>query len=261
MNQNTVLHTCGLGIGYGHGRNRSEVMNGINLTLHKGEMVLLLGANGIGKSTLLRTISGVQPALSGSVTLCGRPISAYSQRDISRLVSIVYTDRTHAGALTVEELVGLGRQPHTGFFGRLNDNDRQIISNAMKATGIIHKAKSYTADLSDGERQKAMIAKAIAQETPIIILDEPTAFLDTASRLDILSMLKSMARDHGRSVLLSTHDISSALPLADRLWILDADKAASEGELKSLIGSGTLDRIFPNAGIHFDPTRSDFVIG
>lgn len=132
----------------------------------------------------------------------------------------------------------------------------------MKATGIIHKAKAYTADLSDGERQKAMIAKAIAQETPIIILDEPTAFLDTSSRLDILSMLKSMARDHGRSVLLSTHDIGSALPLADRLWILDADRIASEGDMRvNDRHSGTLDRIFPNAGIHFDPTRSDFVIG
>lgn len=236
-------------------------MTGINLTLRKGEMVLLLGANGIGKSTLLRTISGVQQALSGSVTLCGRHLSAYSQRERSRLVGIVYTDRTHAGALTVEELVGLGRQPHTGFFGRMDDNDRRIVSQAMKATGIIHKAKAYTADLSDGERQKAMIAKAIAQETPIIILDEPTAFLDTSSRLDILSMLKSMARDHGRSVLLSTHDIGSALPLADRLWILDADRIASEGDMRSMIASGTLDRIFPNAGIHFDPTRSDFVIG
>ncbi|MDE6490423.1 MAG: ABC transporter ATP-binding protein [Muribaculaceae bacterium] len=235
-------------------------MRHINLTLHKGEMVLLLGANGVGKSTLLRTLSGAQPPLSGTVTLCGKSLSAYKPRDISRIISIVYTDRTHAGALTVEELVSLGRQPHTGFFGRMDAHDRKIVDQAMEATGIIHKANCHTADLSDGERQKAMIAKAIAQEAPIIILDEPTAFLDTASRLDILSMLKSMAHDHGRSVLLSTHDISSALPLADRLWILSADRTASEGTLPTMESNGSIDRIFSCPGIHFDRHRGDFVI-
>lgn len=253
-----MLSTKDLTVGYRNGKHITEVLTHLNLSLYAGELVCLLGANGIGKSTLLRTISGAQPVLKGMVEIYGRDLAEYSSKELSKLIGIVYTDRTLAGALTVEELVSLGRQPYTGFFGRLDADDYNIVNEAIEAVGMMHKSHDYVATLSDGERQKAMIARALAQKTPIIILDEPTAFLDVASRIETMQLLRQLAQSQQKAVLLSTHDVGLSLPLTDRLWLVTTDSTVIEGSTEQLIANGTLNNLFPNSNVAFDATVMDF---
>ena len=254
-----ILSTEKLTVGYRSGKNVMTVLQGLDLTLNRGELVCLLGANGIGKSTLLRTLSGVQSPIAGDVTVAGHSVVLCSPKELSRLISIVYTDRTLAGALTVSELVALGRQPYTGFFGRLDKEDRNVVSHSLEAVGMRHKANDYVATLSDGERQKVMIARALAQETPVIILDEPTAFLDVASRIDTMQRLHDLAVNHGKAVLLSSHDVNCSLALAHRVWLLRHDRTMVEGVTEDMVLSGELDALFPeNRQVIFDPIAGDF---
>ncbi len=253
-----MLSTIDLAVGYRNGKRVTEVLTHLDVSLYVGELVCLLGANGIGKSTLLRTISGVQPALRGTIEINGRDLTDYSSKDLSKLIGIVYTDRTLAGALTVEELVSLGRQPYTGFFGRLDADDRQVVADAIESVGMSHKTHDYVATLSDGERQKAMIARALAQETPIIILDEPTAFLDVASRIETMQLLRQLAQSQQKAVLLSTHDVGLSLPLTDRLWLVTADSTVVEGTTSKFISDGTLNNLFPGRNVAFDSSVMDF---
>ena len=253
-----MLSTIDLAVGYRNGKRVTEVLTHLDVSLYAGELVCLLGANGIGKSTLLRTISGVQPALRGTIEINGRDLTDYSSKELSKLIGIVYTDRTLAGALTVEELVSLGRQPYTGFFGRLDDEDRQVVADAIESVGMSHKTHDYVATLSDGERQKAMIARALAQETPIIILDEPTAFLDVASRIETMQLLRQLAQSQQKAVLLSTHDVGLSLPLTDRLWLVTADSTVVEGTTSQFISDGTLNNLFPGRNVAFDSSVMDF---
>ncbi len=259
MSKRPILHTNDLTIGYIQGKSHKAVLNGLNLHLHCGEVVSLLGSNGAGKSTLLRTISGVQHPLSGDVILQDKTISDFSPRQMARLMGIVYTDRTLAGGLTVEELVSLGRQPYTGFFGRLDKSDRQIVSHAISTVGIERKRNSHLAELSDGERQKAIIAKALAQQTPIIIMDEPTAFLDAASRLETMALLHRLAHDEGKAILLSTHDISPALAMSDSLWMIRPDRVVLTGTPEELaMRDDGLKELFSNRKVEFDPLVGDY---
>lgn len=256
-----ILATYDLSIGYRTGKRKSVVMQDLNLELHGGRLTALLGQNGIGKSTMLRTIAGSQPPLAGIVSLDGHSIEEYSRRDLSLRMSLVFTDRTQAGGLTVRQLVSLGRYPHTGFFGRLGRRDEDVVEKAMEATAIGHKSTAFVAELSDGERQRAMIARALAQETPIIILDEPTAFLDVASRIEVVSLLHTLAREQGKAVLLSTHDISQALSLADQLWIVTHDRKVLQGCTEDLVLSGAMQQMFPEKGtgsVAFDALLGDF---
>ena len=241
-----------LSIGYTTGRHRHIVHEELCFRLLPGELTCLLGANGSGKSTLLRTLAAAQSPLSGQLELLGKPISAYSERERSRHIGVVLTDKTQTGGLSVYDLVALGRQPHTGFFGRLRAADHQKVEQALAAVGIADKAWCYTADLSDGERQKAMIAKALVQECPLILLDEPTAFLDVVSRIEIMHLLHRLAAEEHRAILLSTHDIDQALVLADRLWLLRKEKGMQCGVTEDLILSGALDQLFPHPDILFD---------
>ena len=184
MERIPVIKTSDLSIGYIlKGGQKKRVHDALDLNLYPGEVTCLLGLNGAGKSTLLRTLCGFQPPLGGEIELMGKPLNSYSQGDFSRLVGVVLTEKTNAGGITVYELVSLGRHPYTGFFGQLRQEDRRIIEESLAAAGIAHKAYNYVSELSDGERQKAMIAKALAQQCPIILLDEPTAFLDVTSRI------------------------------------------------------------------------------
>ncbi len=254
-----ILSAQGLEIGYHEGRHRiHRVHSNLTFSLRAGELTCLLGANGSGKSTLLRTLSASQPPLSGRIEINGRDISTLSERERSRLIGVVLTDKTQTGGLTVRELVALGRQPHTGFFGRLNPQDRQAIDNAIEAVGMTEKAESYMAQLSDGERQKAMIAKALAQECPLVILDEPTAFLDAVSRIETMTLLHHIATTQQKAILLSTHDIEQALLLADRLWLLKKREGMTCGVPEDLILSGALDQLFNREEIHFDRAHGTY---
>lgn len=233
-------------------------MENINISLYPGELVCIIGANGIGKSTLLRTLAGTQQPLSGNVLINDTSIIKFRASQLSRLIGLVYTDRTQAGGLTVNELVALGRQPHTGFLGRLSKPDKEIVRKAMQNTGIYPKLNSFLAELSDGERQKAMIAKALAQETPVIMLDEPTAFLDVASKIETMNLLHKLAHDNHKAIILSSHDISQALLLADKLWVITCDGKIHQGFTEDIILSGVLDNMFGNEKIKFNLLSGNF---
>lgn len=235
--QSVVIEAKDLTIGYRHGKRGEVVHSHLNFALCRGELTCLLGSNGAGKSTLLRTLAAVQPPLSGDITLLGKPLASYSPKERSREIGIVLTDKTQAGGLSVRELVALGRQPHTGFFGRLGKEDHEIIDHALEAVGMAEKASKYTAELSDGERQKVMIAKALVQECPLILLDEPTAFLDVVSRIEIMTLLHRLASEEQRAILMSTHDIEQALVLGDKLWLLKKERTGMWGNRRLDTGS------------------------
>lgn len=255
----SILETRNLTVGYANGQRRTAVLSNVGISLRPGELVSLIGENGAGKSTLLRTIAGIQPPISGEVLIYGKPVASYSRKQLSRLIGIVSTDRTFAGGLTVEELVQLGRQPHTGFLGRLSDDDKAAARNAMEVVGIDHKAATFVAELSDGERQKTMIARALAQETPILMLDEPTSFLDAASRIETVRLLRKIAASGQKSVLLSSHDIALSVTLSDRLWLLKHDRIISEGVTEDLILGGEMGEVFDSGrNIAFDFSTGEF---
>ncbi|MBQ1737311.1 MAG: ABC transporter ATP-binding protein [Muribaculaceae bacterium] len=257
-NDNTIFSTHDLAVGYRNGKAAVTLLQGLNLKLEQGKLVALLGQNGAGKSTLLRALTCDERPLQGSIEVQGKDLLTMSQKERSRTIGLVSTERIQAGALTVTELVGLGRQPHTGFLGRIDDEDRQIIHQAMVDAGIDAKAGEYIASLSDGERQKAMIAKALAQQTPIIILDEPTAFLDVASRIETMRLLQTLAHERGKAVLLSSHDISQSLMLADELWLITTDRQVLTGKTSDLVAAGAMERLFNNKSIHFNNQILDY---
>lgn len=273
-----ILQLDDVAVGYG-GR---ALYSHVNAQVFPGELVTLLGANGAGKSTLLRCITGQLHPMSGTVSIAGTPLSGISDKELARLVAVVNTGNTLAGALTAEELVALGRQPHTGFFGRLGKQDRKVVANALEAVGMTGMKDRQVASLSDGERQKVMIARALAQTTPVVVLDEPTAFLDVASRIETLRLLAQLARDEKRAIILSSHDVGSALRASSRLWLIspedstDAAQTAENGkemlhpsELGTsslvdgtpaqLIADGSLARLFPGRDVMFDASVLDFV--
>lgn len=209
----TAITTNRLTVGYrGH-----RVVEDISLSLPCGRLVCLLGPNGAGKSTLLRTLCGFQPPIEGTVTISGSDITTMSAAEVARLVSVVLTDRPPTPSLTAAEMVGMGRAPYTGFWGRLSDEDRRLVSEAMQTVGIAPLATRRMGRLSDGERQKVMIAKALAQHTPVIVLDEPTAFLDYPSKVAVMKTLARLAHDEGKTILMSTHDLELAAQLGDEL--------------------------------------------
>ena len=213
------------------------VISDINLELRSGQLACLIGENGIGKSTLLKTLTGFLPKLKGSLLLGNRDIESFSQRELARQVSIVLTQKPDVQNLTIEEIIGLGRSPYTGFFGRLRAEDRKVVDDAIATMGIEKLRGRMIQTLSDGERQKVMIAKALAQETPIILLDEPTAFLDFPSKAETFQSLQRMAHERDKLILLSTHDLELAVRFADSL--LEVKKgtlqAVSASEVKASI--------------------------
>ncbi|GHV65208.1 iron(III) ABC transporter ATP-binding protein [Bacteroidia bacterium] len=256
-----------LSIGYNQGRRGNTIVHaGLSFALREGEMTCLLGQNGTGKSTLLRTVSGALKPLAGTLNLYGKAMSAYSHKELSKLLGIVLTDRALAGGLTVWEVVSLGRHPHTGFFGQLTDEDNEVIQRSLEQTGIAEKAGQYFAELSDGMRQKVLIAKVLAQECPLLVLDEPTAFLDVISRIEIMNLLHDLAVTQRKTILLSTHDLEQACLLGDRLWLLsdahdnsNADTNALQcGVTEDLVFSGAMNRAFAKDNISFDPLSGGF---
>lgn len=229
-----VISLSQLSVGYSLSH---PVISDINLELRSGQLACLIGENGIGKSTLLKTLTGFLPKLKGSLLLGNRDIDSFSQRELARQVSIVLTQKPDVQNLTIEEIIGLGRSPYTGFFGRLRAEDRKVVDDAIATMGIEKLRGRMIQTLSDGERQKVMIAKALAQETSIILLDEPTAFLDFPSKAETFQSLQRMAHERDKLILLSTHDLELAVCFADSL--LEVKKgtlqAVSASEVKDSI--------------------------
>ena len=254
-----ILQTHDLTIGYRHGRKPPRVVaENINLALRRGELVCLLGPNGAGKSTLLRTIAGLQSPLRGRITLHGDDLARLTPAQIARRLSIVLTERVDAGGMTAYGLVALGRYPYTNWAGRLAERDEKMVRWALTAVGAADLAGRPLSTLSDGERQKVMIARALAQEPALILLDEPTAYLDLPRRVEIMRILRQLARQAERAILLSTHDLDLALRLADQLWLMAAGGALQTGAPEDLALSGAFGQTFPGDGVAFDRQTGSF---
>ena len=241
-----------LTIGYRASGGDKVVARGLDMSLRSGELTCLIGPNGAGKSTLLRTIAAFQPKLGGSVYVSGKEISQYTQKELSRQVGVVLTTRPDAMNMTVEDTVALGRMPYTGFWGTLAEADRRVVAESMGQVGISHLARRTASTLSDGERQKMMIAKALAQQTPIILLDEPTAFLDYPSKVETMLLLARLSHDTGKTIFMSTHDLELALQTADTLWLMAGDGKVATGTPRGLADSGALSAFVERSGIVFD---------
>jgi iron complex transport system ATP-binding protein len=235
------------------------VADDINVALRAGELTCLIGPNGAGKSTLLRTLAGLQPALAGQVLLCGDDVRRLSARDVAQRLSMVLTDRADVGNLTAYEVVSLGRNPYTNWLGQLTPQDQAATQWAVTSVGISDYAQRRFNELSDGERQKVMIARALAQEPRVIILDEPTAFLDLPHRIEILCLLRDLARAQPqRAILLSTHDLDLALRTADILWLLSPGKPLLVGAPEDMVLRGAFDETFSRHVVAFDPLTGAF---
>lgn len=250
-----MIELKNLSTGYG----RHTVSANLNATLQSGRLTCLLGPNGVGKSTLLRTLCGFQPPLKGRMELDGKDMSLLSRKEMSRSIGVVLTERPDVTDMRASDMVALGRTPYTGFWGRLGTEDRNRVDEAMQLVGITHLAHRMIHTLSDGERQKVMIAKALAQQTPVILLDEPTAFLDFPSKVETMRLLHRLAHESGKTVFLSTHDLETAIQLSDDLWLLSADGLES-GTADSLSADGSLERFVSCNGIRFDAQRKVFYL-
>lgn len=254
-----TLECRGLAVGYTAGRgNRTIVAQDLDVVLHRGELVCLLGPNGAGKSTLMRTLCGMQAPLAGEVRLDGDPVHQLSPRQLARRLSVVLTDRVATGLLTGYELVALGRHPFTDWSGRLTARDHDVIRHSIEAVGAVALASRRVAELSDGERQKVMMARALAQEPRVMILDEITAFLDLPRRVEMMRTLRSLAREQQRAILLSTHDLELALRASDRLWLLSKGGGFVTGPPEHLVMTGAFEAAFASEGLEFDPHTGAF---
>ncbi|PWL30993.1 ABC transporter ATP-binding protein [uncultured Roseivirga sp.] len=247
-----ILHTANLSVGY---KDRT-VLSSLNLNLNKG-LTCLLGPNGSGKSTLIRTLAGIQKPLLGMVTLQGKSLREVSPKTLAKQLSLVLTDRVTPGNLTVYGLVSLGRFPYTTWMGSLTGEDKDVIQWALEITGTMQFANRHIGELSDGEKQKVMIARALAQQTDLIILDEPTAHLDSPNRIEIFHLLRELVSSGHRAILISTHDIDTAIANADKLWLV-ANQSISQGAPEDLVLDGRLEKAFTKEGLSFNYSLGRF---
>jgi iron complex transport system ATP-binding protein len=255
----SVLSTSFLSIGYTAPRRPPKVVvPDISVTLAAGELVCLIGPNGAGKSTLMRTLAGMQRSLYGSIKLMDVDLRTLQPRDLAQHLSVVLTEKVDVGILSAYALVALGRYPYTGWSGTLSPHDEEIVRWAIQAVGGQEIAARNVGELSDGERQKILIARALAQEPAVMLLDEPTAFLDLPRRAEIMQLLRSIARQTGRAVLLSTHDLDLALRMADRIWLLPRGGPLHVGAPEDLVLNGSFEAAFRSEGVLFDAYTGSF---
>lgn len=253
-----VVKTENLSIGYAGKNAFSIVASDINISLKPGKLIALIGANGIGKSTLLRTLTGIQKPISGKVFLADREIGEYNPQELSQQLSVVLTEKLPPSNLTVFELVALGRQPYTNWIGKLSQDDLSKIHHAIQLAqlGSLQNKKHY--EISDGQLQKALIARALAQDTPVIVLDEPTTHLDLQHKASLFSLLKKLTLETGKSILFSTHDMDLALQLSDEIIIITPNKIVQDST-QNCISSGILNDLFPDDNIFYDLEKGKFM--
>ena len=234
-------------LGYGH----RTLIHSATTRFERGTMVALLGRNGTGKSTLLRSLAGLQEVATGEIVIDGKPLAELSQMELSRLVAFVTTERIDVEALTAYDLVAIGRSPYTGWMGRLKEEDKEAIERAMAIAGISDMRERRISTMSDGECQRVMIARALAQDTPVILLDEPTAFLDLPNRYELCTLLGRLAHEQGKLVIFSTHELDIALSLADSIALVDTPKLVHLPTTQ-MVSSGNIERLFDSQHISFD---------
>jgi len=227
------------------------LLRDVSAEIPQASLTAFIGRNGTGKSTLLRTIAGLTPPAAGEIRLCGRPLAALSPRQLAATVSFVTTDKVRIANLRCEELVALGRAPYTDWIGRMRQADRAIVRRALETVGMAGFARKPMDTLSDGECQRAMIARALAQDTPVILLDEPTAFLDLPNRYALASLLGRLAHEEKKCILFSTHDLDIALTLSDTVLLIDTP-ALRHRTAAEMISEGLVDRLFAGSGMTYD---------
>jgi iron complex transport system ATP-binding protein len=258
MMTHPALATHDLAVGYRTRGTRRAVLERVNVSVRAGELVCLLGPNGIGKSTLLRTLARMQPALWGRVELDGADLRSITPVELARRLGVVLTERVLIEALTVRRIVELGRYPHSGWFGRMTAEDCRVVDWAIDAVGARHLADRDFSRLSDGERQRVMIARALAQEPVLLVLDEPTAFLDVPSRAELMGLLRRLTR-HGRlGVVVSTHDLELALRTADVVWLVTPGGGLMTGAPEDVVLAGGIGQVFEGRLIRFHPEERTF---
>ncbi|MEP3838442.1 MAG: ABC transporter ATP-binding protein [Algibacter sp.] len=252
-----ILKTNDLSIGYVSKKKQTCIASNINIELKRGELVGLIGANGIGKSTLLRTLTQVQNPLDGAIEINGKKVSDYAPIELAKVMSLVLTEQITSKNLSVLELVALGRQPYTNWIGNLSKLDTEAINNALDHTNITELIHKKCFELSDGQLQKVMIARALAQDTDLIILDEPTTHLDMYHKAYILKLLKKLAKDTNKTVLFSSHEIDLAIQLCDNIIVMTENQVVSDVPY-NLIKQGVFETLFPKDLIAFDEKTGSF---
>lgn len=253
-----VLTTENLSIGYKTSQGENCIASGINVHLKKGQLTALIGANGIGKSTLLRTLTQLQPPLSGSIYLRGTLAQNFSAVELAQELSLVLTEKLPPSNLTVYELIALGRQPYTNWIGKLSAQDQDKIDQAVALTALENLLHKRHYEISDGQLQIALIARALAQDTELIILDEPTTHLDLKHKVSLFQLLKKLAAQMQKCILFSTHDIELALQLSDELIVMNQEKVV-QGAASELIANGVFDTIFDDEHVWFDAKKGKFI--
>ena len=253
-----ILSTRNLSIGYSNNTAKHEVQSQLNLELKAGELVCLIGPNGCGKSTLLRTISGLQKSIAGEVLMDGKALHQLSIRRRARRIALVLTDRVDLENATVFNIVAFGRHPYSNWWGRLSAQSETLIKSSISMVNLSHKMHCNINELSDGERQRVMIAKALAQDTPIVLLDEPTAHLDLPNRVEIMLLLHRLAHDTNKCILLSTHELDMALQAADKIWLMSTHLGIECGVPEDLVFNGSFNRVFQSNNFVFNATNGNF---
>ncbi|MBF2707628.1 ABC transporter ATP-binding protein [Flavobacterium soyangense] len=259
MENKIILQASKISIGYSNKKEKNVIASDIDLSLEKAKLIALIGANGIGKSTLLRTITGIQKPISGTVLLNAKNIHELDAATLAQNLSVVLTEKLPPSNLTVWELIALGRQPYTNWIGKLTENDISKVNEAMQLTQISHLASKKHYEISDGQLQIVLIARALAQDTPLIILDEPTTHLDLLHKVVLFKLLKKLTQETGKCILFSTHDIDMAIQLSDEMIIMTPENVVQDQPC-NLITKGIFDTLFKDEHIVFDSEKGKFVI-
>lgn len=256
----SLLKAKGLTVGYESGSTQTRLLAGLNFDLLAGELVCLIGPNGCGKSTLIKTITGLQPSLQGNILCFGKDLNLINNKERSKLLGVVLTDPIHEQNLKVVELVSMGRYHYSNWMGQMSHEDKALVLSSIRNVGLSHKINAPLAELSDGEKQRALLAKVLAQDVDLIVLDEPTAHLDLPNRVEVLTLLRRFAKESNKAILISSHELELALQVSDRMWIVDQMGQMIKGAPEDIICSGVLGQVFGNDQVHFNQNTASFVV-
>ncbi|MEM6642427.1 MAG: ABC transporter ATP-binding protein [Bacteroidota bacterium] len=255
-----ILYTKGLTIGYKTKHGILELEKDLDIKIHNGELVCLIGPNGCGKSTLMRTIAGLQKPLSGETFIAEVDVKSIKPHQYAKLLSLVLTDKVNVGAMTVMDIVSIGRYPYTNYFAKLEANDYAIIDRSLDSVHLNEYKDRFFSELSDGEKQRVLIAKALTQDTPLIMLDEPTAHLDLPNRVEIMNILKRLAKETNKAIFLSTHELDLALQTADTIWLMNREETLKSGTPEDLVLTGAFEQVFQSDAFTFDKLSGSFKV-
>ena len=257
MSASKILILDKLKIGYASGRNEKILFPPLNASVNKGELIAVIGRNGIGKSTLLRTLAGLQSSLGGKIFFDNKNIHDYSRLELAQKVGYISTEIVKVSHMSVYDLVALGRFPYTDWIGSINHENHRSIISALEKTGMLELQDRPVSELSDGERQRAMIARILAQDTGVMIMDEPTAFLDIGNKYEIINLLHLLSHKNEKAIIFSTHDLSLAISQADKIWLI-LDNALIEGAPEDLMIAGAFDHLFDSPAVQFNAENGSF---